>query len=314
MRTRKLGKTGLELSELTLGTWPLTGEGYGPVDGEDADRAILRARELGINAFDTADHYGASGSEPFESRLGRLVGKDPGAIIVTRGGHDLAATPSRKRFDRLFLHRSAARSADRLRRAPDVYLLARPTLETIKHGEACDALGELVKDGVIKHWGVSCSDARTAIAAVERGAAVVGLAYNLFAQDDLHESLAEIASANVGLLTHSPLSYGLLCGTWSTDRRFADGDHRRDRWTPADLTHRLRQVAALRPLVHDDIHTLRAAALRFVLANGKVSSCIVGARSAQQIEGNVRAIGDGPPYLPTEDLVKVGELTVGATV
>lgn len=315
MRTRALGNSGLVVSELSLGTWGLAGEAYGPVEGEEADKAILRARELGVTLFETADLYGSSdGKEPMESRLGRVLDRDDQAFICTRGGNDLTSVPPKKRFDRMFLHRSAARSADRLRRAPDIYLLHNPLAETLRRGEAIGALEELMADGVIKQWGVSCGDAETARVAIELGAKVIELAYNLFNQRDFIELSGEIKNANVGLLARSPLAHGLLCGTWSAERVFDEGDHRRDRWTPAEKTERLRQVAAMRTLVNGEIHTLRSAALRFVLCNHQVSSCVVGVKSAAQIEANIRAIGKGPPYLADDDLAKIPLMLLDADV
>jgi len=303
------------VSELSLGTWGLAGESYGTVEDEEADKAIARARELGVTLFETADLYGSSeGKEPMETRLGRVLDRDDQAFVCTKGGNDTAGLPPKKRFDRMFLHRSAARSADRLRRPPDIYLLHNPTVETLRRGEAIGALEELIADGVIKQWGVSCGDSEAAKVAIELGAKVIELAYNLFHQRDLNEIGAEVKHGNVGVLARSPLAHGLLCGTWSAERTFDEGDHRRDRWLPEELTERLREVAAMRPLVHDEIHTLRSAALRFVLCNQLVSTCVVGARSAAQIEANIRAVGKGPPYLSDEDLARVPTLLADAGV
>lgn len=315
MRTRALGNSGLVVSELSLGTWSLAGESYGPIETEEAEKTITRARELGITLFETADLYGSSeDKEPVESLLGRVLDRDDQAYVCTRGGNDVAGLPPKKRFDRMFLHRSAARSADRLRRAPDIYLLHNPMAETLRRGEAVGALEELIVDGVIKQWGVSCGDAETAKVAIELGAKVIELAYNLFNQRDMNAIAAEVKGANVGVLARSPLAHGLLCGTWAAERTFEEGDHRRDRWTPEELTERLREVATMRPLVSGEIHTLRSAALRFVLCNHQISSVVVGARSAAQIEANIRAIGKGPPYLSDEDLARVPMLLLSAGV
>lgn len=315
MRTRTLGKSGIVVSELALGTWSLAGEAYGHVDGEEADKVLARARELGITLIDTADLYGSGeGHEPMEARIGRAIEKDDQVYVCTKGGNDVAGVPPRKRFDRMFLHRSAARSADRLRRAPDLYLLHNPTVETLRRGEAIGALEELQLEGVIKRWGVACGDAEVAAAAIELGAAVIEVGYNLLHQQDLNAISEQVKASGVGVLARSPLAYGLLCGTWPADKSFPDGDHRRDRWTPEELHERLKQVAALRPLVHDDVHTLRSAALRFVLSNQLVSSCVVGVRTVAQLEANARAIGKGPPYLPEDDMTKLPELLRAAGV
>ena len=67
MRRRPLGKTGLSVTELSLGTWGLSGDGYGPVAESEQDKVIDRARALGVNLFETADGY-AGGA--MERRLG----------------------------------------------------------------------------------------------------------------------------------------------------------------------------------------------------------------------------------------------------
>ena len=76
-------------------------------------------------------------------------------------------------------------------------------------------------------------------------------------------------------------------------------------WTKDELEHRLGQLAALRFLVHGDVQTMRAAAVRFVLANRIVSCAVLGPRSVVQLEELVREVGMGPLYLRDEDLMRV---------
>src|SRR5260221_2937689 len=96
MRLRPLGKTGLSVSELSLGTWGLSGDGYGPVPEDEQERVIERAATLGITLFETADAYAEGG---MEKRLGERLASFEGAHIVTKVGTDRASSPSRKRFD-----------------------------------------------------------------------------------------------------------------------------------------------------------------------------------------------------------------------
>ena len=92
MRCRVLGCTGIELSELGLGTWGLSGDGYGAVSEADQDSVIDRARALGITLFETADSYAHGG---MESRLGRLLAGDDAARVVTKLGTDRRANVPR---------------------------------------------------------------------------------------------------------------------------------------------------------------------------------------------------------------------------
>ncbi len=311
MRKRTLGKSGLQVSELGLGTWGLSGEGYGPVEQLDVERTIERARAVDINFFDTADSYGVRGDgtgERFEARLGRMLAGDEDAIICTKGGNDFEGSPPRKRFDRAFLEASAEKSAERLKRAPDLYLLHNPSEKALRDGEAIETLKDLAKKHVIGEWGVSVGDGKTAIVALDKGAPVIEIAYNILCSADLHYVAGELLEARCGVIARSPLAYGLLCGLWAPGKTFVEGDHRRERWSPEVLTARLAHVAALRPMVRGEVHTLRGAALRYVLANLLVGTCVVGVRNAAQLEGNVRAIGNGPPYLDDADLARIPRL------
>ncbi len=315
MRKRTLGKTGLSVSELGLGTWGLSGEGYGPVEQLDVERTVERARAVDINFFDTSDLYGfrSDGSgERFEACLGRLLAGDTEAIICTKGGNDVDGTPPRKRFDRAFLEASAEKSAERLKRKPDLYLLHNPSERVLREGEAIETLKDLAKKQVIGEWGVSVGDGKTAIVAIDKGAPVIEIAYNVLSSSDLHWCAGELLEARCGVIARSPLAYGLLCGLWAPGKTFVEGDHRRDRWSPEVLTARLAHVAALRPLVRGEVHTLRSAALRYVLANLLVGTCVVGVRNAAQLEGDVRAIGNGPPYLDDADLARIPKLLTDA--
>ena len=184
----------------------------------------------------------------------------------------------------------------------DVFLLHNPSPEALHEGTAVEAMLALKERALVAHWGVAAGDAEVARVAIDRGAEVVELAYNLFHAIDLHRLAGELMVARVGVLVRSTLGYGLLAGLWSKDRAFADGDHRRSRWTAPELARRLDQLEAVRYLVKGDVRTLRAAAVRFALANHLVSAAVLGPRSVEQLEQLVREVGSGPVYLPDEDL------------
>jgi aryl-alcohol dehydrogenase-like predicted oxidoreductase len=117
-----------------------------------------------------------------------------------------------------------------------------------------------------------------------------------------------------GVLAHSTLAYGLLADGWARDREFPAGDHRADRWTKLELERRVQQVAALRFLVHGEVTTMRAAAVRFVLANRIVSCAVLGPRSVEQLEQLVREVGMGPLYLRDEDLMRIPRALEGVGI
>ncbi len=306
IRPRPLGKTGLFVSELSLGTWGLSGDGYGPVEAADAERVIARGLDMGFTLVETSDAYGAGA---MEALLGRALKDEPlrsRVVVATKLGTDRTCEPARKRFDAEFLHARVRASAKRLGRdRVELVLLHNPSVETLTVGEACGALDALKKDGLVGHWGVAAGDADVARAAIDHGAEVIELAYNLMHGIDLHRVAGDAMVSGVGVLARSTLAHGLLAGLWTKDREFKEPDHRVDRWTKLELERRVSQLDAVRFLVRGDVHTLRAAAVRFVLSNHLVSSAVLGPRSVEQLEQLVRETGSGPRYLPDEDLASL---------
>jgi aryl-alcohol dehydrogenase-like predicted oxidoreductase len=299
VRKRPLGKTGLVVSELALGTWALAGESYGAVDPKDAETVVARALDIGFTLFDTSDAYGAG---KMEALLGKaLRGKE--VTVVTKGGTDRTMAPPRKRFDAEYIRASVGRSCKRLgRERLDVYLLHNPSPDALLSGEATGALEAMKKEGLVGHWGVSAGDPDVARAAIQQGAEVLELAYNLFQAIDLHRLAGEIMVAGTGVLACSTLAYGLLAGMWTGDREFPEADHRAQRWTKLELARRVEQLEAVRYLVRSDVLTMRGAAVRFALANHLVTAAVLGPKSVAQLEQLVRETGSGPTYLSDEAL------------
>jgi aryl-alcohol dehydrogenase-like predicted oxidoreductase len=289
------------VSELSLGTWGLSGDGYGPVSEAVQDEVLQRARAYGITLYETADVYGRGA---MERRLGKLFGADPAVTIVTKVGTDLEGMPKRKRFDAAYLRAACERSAERLARSKvDVLLLHNPAEQTLAADETVGVLGELKNEGKIGTWGVSAGSAPVARAALARGVEVLELAYNAFATADL-DSLA-LTPGKVAVLARSVLAHGLLCGQWSETKIFAAGDHRGERWTVEQLRGRLTQLSALSSVVGGDVATPRAVALRFVLQNPVVSSAVIGPRNRVQLDQLVREAGQGPEYLTSSSLQRL---------
>lgn len=300
MRKRPLGKTGLVVSELALGTWGLSGDGYGAVPAEEPERVLRRAVDMGFSLVDTADSYGGG---RMEEVVGRVLADHPDLVVVTKVGLDRTTDPSRKRFEAAYLREAVARSAKRLRTsAIPVVLLHHPAPETLHGGEAVGVMEELVREGLVRHWGVAAGDEDSARAAVDKGAEVVELAYNLMHPIDLHRLSGDVMVSGCGILARSVLGYGLLGGMWSKEHTFTEGDHRAERWTRMEFEHRIDQLDAVRFLVKGDVLTLRGAAVRYALASHLVSAAVLGPKNVQQLEQLVRETGGGPRYLSDDDL------------
>lgn len=299
MRHRVTGPAGNPISELTLGTWGLSGDAYGPVSESTQDEVIERARILGITAFETADVYAAG---DMESRLGRVLGSDPTVTFITKLGTDRTSRPARKRFDSEWLRRAVAGSASRLNRSKlDIVLLHNPSAGTLRAGVVADLMRGLVAEGLVGNWGVSAGSADVAEAALNQQVPILQLAFNCFWDTDFKTVAESIHAQGCWVFARSVLAHGLLCGLWPEDKVFAMDDHRLLRWSSDELRRRVRQLDALRPLVHGDVHSLRSVALRWVMCHDEVSTAVIGPRSTQQLDQLVREVGSGPPYLLPQD-------------
>lgn len=310
MRTRQLGKSGIAVGELGLGTWGLSGEAYGPMSPQNARRVIETALDEGCNFIDTAACYGPHGS--VESLIGDVLasrGRDR-AFVATRIGVDRAGGQKGpvRRFDREGLTALAEASLKRLRTDyVDAFLLHNPQIQALtgEGSEAISALRLLRDAGKVRLIGVSAGSAEVARAALKSDVDLISLPYNALHSGLLHSLAADLSQSHVGVIAHSPLAYGLLADTWGADRIFPEGDHRALRWSSTDLARRVAQRDALRPMVRGEVLTVREAAIRYVLANGVVSVCVVGARFDDMARLNAHA-ADTLPYLPPEDLGEFG--------
>jgi len=302
LRRRPFGRAEELVSELSLGTWGLSGDAYGPVYHKEVDRVIDKAVEHGITLFETADVYGEGA---MERKLGERLEADEHKI-VTKIGTFPAEDPPRKKFDEASLKEAFDKSQERIgRERLDVVLLHNPSVKALEAGEAIGLMKAKVKAGALRHWGVSCGSPAVVEAALAAGADVIELPYNLFHQGWLHGMADEIASSDTAVLARSVLFHGLLAGHWARTKVFFDNDHRSKRWDKDGLKYRLAQLPAVRQLVGGDVLTLRAAALRFVLANGLVTSAVLGPRSVTQLNQLVSEAGKEPPYLPDETLAEL---------
>ncbi|MCH2110296.1 MAG: aldo/keto reductase, partial [Polyangiaceae bacterium] len=164
MRRRMLGKTGFEVSELGVGTWGLSGEGYGAVAREEVPRVVKRALMMGISLFDTTPSY-AGGA--IEEILGECIGPQHSAHVVIRYGTDTSGSLPIKNFHPKFLLNQMTQSRKRLgKEAKLIGLLHHPTLATAQGSAASEALEKARNEGLLDAWGVSTSSAEVALAAI----------------------------------------------------------------------------------------------------------------------------------------------------
>jgi aryl-alcohol dehydrogenase-like predicted oxidoreductase len=309
VRTRTLGRTAIEVSEIGLGCWGLSGEAYGDVSREESLATLEAALDAGCTVIELANCYGAPGRE-VDTLVGEaLARRDRSQVrVVLRIGVDREAQPPRKRFDRGTLLRLLESSLARMRLSyVDVVLLHNPLASTLERSfDPLDALASIRERGLATAMGVSAGSYDAARAALRQSIDVIELPYNVLAPRLLHALMPEIARTQVGLIVRSPLAYGVLADTFGADRVFDGDDHRASRWQPEDLARRVRQREVLRPFVKGPVKDLREAAIRYVLSNSSVSTVVVGARTAVMAKQNAEA-ADELPYLDPELFSTLGQ-------
>ena len=307
MRTRQLGRSGITVGEIGLGTWSLSGDGYGPVTPDDARATLQAALEEGVGFIETSDSYAEGRVESLIGDVLRERGR-ASAVVSTRVGVDRSGEVSRKRFDPEYIARACEASLKRMKTDyVDAIVLHNPQVQTLLRPETWHALGTLKKSGKTRLYGVSVGSVEAGEAAVSGGADLLVIPYNLLYSKLLHRLSAALSGAKVAVVARSPFGYGVLADTWGASRRFRDDDHRMYRWSSADLSRRVRQREALRPLMKGDISSMRDLALRYVLANGLVSVVVPGARMVLHARQNAHAAGT-TPYLPDAELASMGQI------
>jgi aryl-alcohol dehydrogenase-like predicted oxidoreductase len=307
MQYRILGKTGLRVSVVGLGTMVHAGH-FGPMKDEESLSAIDTALELGVNFIDTSDAYGAGYSETLLGRV--LKGRRDKVILATKGGNVMTGPDRGKRnFAAQYIDGVLHESLKRLQTDYiDLYQLHNPTVDVIRTGEVWEVLERRKQEGKIRHYGVSINTMEEGIAAVEGGrSATIQVEYNLLAQEPADAFFPLAQPANIGIIARVPLKRGILTGklTAADEQRFTGEDVRARSFKGEPFRKELAKAEQLRFLVHGPVKSMVQAAIAFCLAHPAVTLTIPGARNAAQMRENASG---ADVTLPQEDLDKVADL------
>lgn len=288
MKMRTLGGTGMQVSPYCLGTMM-----FGPAgnaDRDDCGRIIHRALEAGINFIDTADVYG--GGETEEIVGAALKGRRDDVIVATKFSGPMGENPNRRGASRRWIITAVE---DSLRRLDidhiDLYQIHHFDPATDIE-ETLSALTHLVSSGKVRAIGSSsfvASDITEAHWVAEK-AGVARLrteqpSYSILARGIEREILPVCARYGMGVLTWSPLSWGLLTGKYSSDKHTPISPGRR-MWGPRHMTDKDKHavVEQLVPVARDVGISMTHLAMGFVLAHPVVTSAIIGPRTLDQLE------------------------------
>lgn len=298
MGYRRVGASGLRVSEIALGSW-LT---YGASVADSTAQACIReAIESGVIFLDTADVYNHGAAEEL---LGRMLAdyQRSDLVLATKAFFPMSENPNDRGLSRKHLFESVHASLRRLRTDYiDLYQCHRfdpdtPVSETVR------AMDDLVTSGKILYWGVSLWSAAQIAEAVEI-ARHTGAAppvsnqppYNMLQRSIEEDVLPLCRREGVGQVVYCPLSQGLLTGKYAGGKlpegsRAADekaGQFLRPRMTPANHE----QVDRLAKLAAEAGLSLVQLALAWVLRDDCVAAAIIGATTPEQVRENVAASG-----------------------
>lgn len=290
MQTRRLGKAGLELTTMGLGTWAIGGPwqyGWGPQEDDDSIRTILAALDGGVNWLDTAPIYGCGHSETVVGQALGQMRQRP--LVATKCG--LVWNEKREKINCLDAASILRECENSLRRLGveviDLYQLHWPQPEA-QLEEAWEAMARCVQQGKVRYLGAS----NVTTAHLERIAKVHPVAsiqppYSLLRRDVEKELLGYCTAHQIGMVCYSPMQKGLLSGAFSAAKMqtLPPDDHRHnDPMFKGDrLGAILAMVDALRPIAARYGKTVGQLAIAWTLRQPAVTSAIVGARTPEQI-------------------------------
>lgn len=299
MKKRQLGRTGLEITEISFGAWAIGSKGYGAVDAQDAHAALGTFIDAGGNFIDTARNYGNS-----EELIGTYLQERniDGIFVASKTGK------TQSKEDIPFIRKEAETTLRNLKReAIDLYYLHSPPADVDLMHRVLDEFEKLKEEGKVRLIGASIKGPDVTSDTVDLCKQytdtgridAIQLIYSIWRQLNA-ESIEYAAAQGVGIVVRTALESGFLTGKYSPGHEFPEGDHRR-RWGGDRLKLLLDDAADLAEnAVRPPFENVAQVAIRFPLADENVSTIILGARNGDQAARNCAV--DSLPYLP-RDLV-----------
>lgn len=291
MHTRTLGQ-GLQVSAVGLGCMGMS-QSYGPNPGDrDEMIAVLRsAVDVGVTFFDTAEVYGPFVNEELVGEALQPIRDD--VVIATKFGWDIQDGRSVGLNSRPDQIRRVAEASLRRLRTDVIDLFYQHRVDpAVPIEDVAGAVGELVAEGKVRHFGLSEASAAT----IRRAHAVLPVTavqseYSLWTRDPEAEVLPALAELGIGFVPFSPLGKGFLTGTVDTTTEFADGDIRRrvPRFEEDNLRANQALVAHATELAAAKGVTAGQIALAWLLAQQPWIVPIPGTRRTSRIAENAGA-------------------------
>jgi voltage-dependent potassium channel beta subunit len=299
MEYRRLGRTGLKVSEIGLGSWLTYG---GSVQAAQSEAVIDKAYDLGVNFFDTANAYYRGAAEEIMAKALKKYRRDS-YVLATKVFFPMEEGPNDKGLSRKHIMEQCEASLKRMNvEYIDLYQCHRYDVDT-PLDETLRALDDLVSQGKILYAGVSEWSALQIQDAIQTAKELNldPIASNQPQYNMLHRSIENDVvpisdKLGVGQVVWSPLAQGVLTGKYKVGASAPEGSRATD--TKSNMymesllkEEQLRKVEKLLKIAGTKDISMAQLALAWILRLPNISSCIIGASRPEQVEDNLKASG-----------------------
>lgn len=318
MKYRKLGRSGIKVSEIGFGAWTIGLDWWGKkIDDDEAIRMLKRAYDLGINFYETADMYGNGKSEKIVSQAFKDMRDE--VVYSTKWGYDMydaiqiGHNELPQKHNPEFLKYALQQSLNRLQTDYiDVYSLHNPKMDAIKNDSLFISLDKLVQSTKIKSHGVALGPAigwkdEGLLAIEKRNITCLQTVYNVLEQDPGRAFLNAVRKNNndVGIMVRVPDASGVLTGKVNEKTAFDKNDHRSNRkkeW----ILEAMQKVEKMKPIANARGWSISQLAIKFILSQKEISIVLPTVIDVGEIE-SFAEMADGN-YLSENEMAEITDL------
>ncbi|MBN1804151.1 MAG: aldo/keto reductase [Sedimentisphaerales bacterium] len=291
MKYRRLGKTGIHVSVVGIGTWQFGGEWGKTFEQAEVDAMLNKAAEHGINLIDTAECYGDHLSEKL---IGRAIeGKRDKWVVATKFGHGFKSNFGRDfLFEPEHVQKQLELSLKSLKTDYiDLYQFHSGTDEMFDTPGLWEMLRKQVSAGKVRHLGVSVSREKASLYQVDKsseaGAEAIQVVYNRIERKPEKKIFDSCIRQNLGVLARVPLASGFLSGKYDKGMKFTASDVRSS-WQDGEIAELVEEIAKIKSEVPQGTPMARWA-LAWCLRHPAVTCVIPGCKNIEQVELNAMA-------------------------
>jgi len=316
LKYKKLGKSGIKVSEIGFGAWSIALAWWGKkIEEDEAKRMLKKAYDVGINFFETADMYGKGKSEKLIGEV--FKGMRDEIVLSTKYGYDFSNAQQighselPQKFDPDFTNHALNNSLERLQTDYlDVYGMHNPKLRHIRDDAIFETFDKLIEEGKIKAFQAALGPAigwtQEGLEAMDRkNMSAVQTVFNILEQTPGNELLENAFKKDVGILVRVPDASGILTGKVNEKTKIDEKDHRSVR--KGEWIHEsIHKVEQLRPIAERNGLTITELAIKFILTKKGIASVLPTVISEEEIE-QFASMSDGN-YINSSDMKEIDDL------